>query len=374
MLDINDPRARKLQSFIDEGKASVMSALQSIQGEFEIRRDRQVRPPAMTWGYKDALTLELAGDDQGYRFTDHSEGQVMDRVGLPRTYAKTLLTLDQPRPDLLLHNLNELMPQTIAQGALVRTVGTMAKGFLSPSYRRMDAAPILESFLDSALKSGYVPYRGANTDFRYAIIMVYPQVFQPAENEFVAMGVQIMTGDYGQQALSLSMMVLRIVCRNLATGMQMLRKVHLGSRFDMGDHDQIDLSDRTYKLDSATVASLTRDMVKASTDNIKLLASGISKANQTELTDDKATRIYETLKKRGVKKDLVDGIKTAYENTPPTIELLPPTKSLWRMSNAISLIANNEKLSQDTKIDLEGEAFSLLGMDKVAPSNEPRML
>lgn len=374
MLDMNDPRAKRLQSFIDEGKNSVVTALQSIQSEFQVRRDRQVRPPAMTWKHNgESLGLNLAGDSQGYQFSGHSEGQVYDRVGLPRNYARQLLTLDRPRPDLLLHNLNELMPQTIAQGALIRTVGPLAKGFLSPSYRRMDAAPILENFLDAALKSGYVPYRGANTDYRYAISMIYPQVFQPSQEEFTAFGIQIITGDYGQQALSLSMMILRIVCRNLATGMQMLRKVHLGSRFDMGDREQIDLSDRTYKLDSATIASLTRDVVRSSTENIKLLESGINKANNTQLTDEKAHKVYESLKKRGVKKDLVDSIKSTYENTPPTVELLPPTKSAWRMSNAISLIANNDKLSQDTRIDLEQEAFSLLNMEKVNPS-EPRLI
>ena len=372
MLDRTDQRSAKLQEYIDQGKASVMTTLEAISKEFEIRRDRQVRPQALTFDYTEGLKVGINGEPETYNTTDHSAGQVFDRVGMPRQYAAKLATLD--RQDLILYNLRQLAPQTIEDGALLRTVGPQLKGFLSPAFRRMDASPILEGFLESALQQGMVPYSGRNTDYRMQVQMVYPQVMQPAPNEFIAMGASLTTGDYGQQALAVNMMILRITCKNLATGLDLFRRVHLGGRCQMGEKEIIEISDRTHQLDGATVASAVRDVVKGAADQARLLESAVTKAANQEITEDKAKAIYETLKKRGIRKEDVETIKAQYENVPDSVDLLPAGKSLWRMSNAISLIANNGKLSQDRKIDLENEAFNILGIDKNAGKPQAELI
>jgi hypothetical protein len=63
------------------------------------------------------------------------------------------------------------------------------------------------------------------------------------------------------------------------------------------------------------------------------------------------------LKKR-FRKEIAEQVKTTYE-LPQEVELLPAGQSLWRMSNAISLVASGiQRL--DEKVDLEKEAMSVL--------------
>ncbi len=94
----------------------------------------------------------------------------------------------------------------------------------------------------------------------------------------------------------------------------------------------------------------------ASNDHIKLLQNKIQEANDKEIRDPKA--IYDTLRKRGIRKEIVDQIKTSYDLS-QEVEILPKGNNLWRLSNAISLVAKGIEKT-DEKLDLEKEAMNLL--------------
>jgi hypothetical protein len=221
----------------------------------------------------------------------------------------------------------------------------------------MDAAPIMEAFLKRTLEKGFVPYRGMNTQYRYQIAMIQPRIWEPVQGEFVIFGISLVTGDYGNQSLEIDLLMLRIVCLNLAIGYDMFRKIHLGSRFQMGEGDEIiPISQKTIKLDIDTISSAIADVVDASNDHIKLLENKIREANEKDIRDPKA--IYDTLRKRGIRKEIVDQIKTSYD-LPQEVEILPKGNNLWRLSNAISLVAKGIQKT-DEKLDLEKEAMNLL--------------
>jgi len=106
--------------------------------------------------------------------------------------------------------------------------------------------------------------------------------------------------------------MLRIVCLNLAIGYDMFRKIHLGSRFQIGEGDEIiPISQKTINLDTDTISSAITDVVDASGDHIKLLENKIQEANDKEIRDPKV--IYDTLRKRGIRKEIVEQIKTSYD-------------------------------------------------------------
>ena len=55
---------------------------------------------------------------------------------------------------------------------------------------------------------------------------------------------------------------------------------------------------------------------------------------------------------------MAEQVRTAYE-LPPEVEVLPKGNNFWRLSNAISLVANGVQKA-DEKVDLEKEAMNLL--------------
>jgi hypothetical protein len=349
-----DPRETKLNDIIQKGKASLHKTLEEIQHEFSIREDIAVRPTAIDFLVQDHR-IQPVIRDEAYDLTDHSQGQMLTRAGIPAQFAQKLIDLEEN--ELLSRNLKRLTDRMEDGGILLRRVGTTIKGWLSPAYKRMDAAPIMEAFIKRNLENGFVPYRGMNTDYRYQIAMIQPRIWEPVPGEFVAFGTSLVTGDYGNQSLEIDLLMLRIVCLNLAIGHDLFRKIHLGSRFQMGEGDEIvPISQKTIKLDTDTISSAITDVVDASEKHIKLLEYKIRQANEKEINDPKS--IYESLRKRGLRKETVDQIKTAYD-LPQEVEILPKGNNLWRLSNAISLVANGVDRA-DEKVDLEKEAMNLL--------------
>ena len=349
-----DPREAKLNDIIARGKASLTTSLEEIQQEFANRQDMMVKPSAIDFVLDDH-TIRPVIRDHAYRLTTHSQTQALQRAGIPSQFATRLMDLDER--DLLRQNLKRLTERTQEDGIQIRRVGETIKGWLSPAYKRMDAAPVMEAYLKRSLEKGFVPYRGMNTEYRYQIAMIQPKVWEPVSGEFVVFGTSLVTGDYGNQSLEIDLLMLRIVCLNLAIGYDMFRKIHLGSRFQMGDGDEIvPISQQTIKLDNDTISSAVADVVDASGNHIKLLEEKIQQANQKEIKDPKS--ICDLLKKRGIRKEIIEQINTAY-SLPQEVEILPRGNNLWRLSNAISLVANGVEKA-DEKLELEREAILLL--------------
>ncbi len=140
----SDPREAKLKDIIEKGKASLHKALEEIQHEFSIREDMAVRPTAIDFLIQDH-TIQPVIRDEAYDLTDHSQGQMLTRAGIPAQFAQKLMDLDEK--ELLSRNLKRLTERMEDGGILLRRVGTTIKGWLSPAYKRMDAAPIMEAFL-----------------------------------------------------------------------------------------------------------------------------------------------------------------------------------------------------------------------------------
>ncbi len=72
--------------------------------------------------------------DEAYDLTDHSQGQMLTRVGIPAQFAPKLMDLEEN--ELLSRNLKRLTERMEEGGILLRRVGTTIIGWLSPAYKR----------------------------------------------------------------------------------------------------------------------------------------------------------------------------------------------------------------------------------------------
>jgi len=344
----------KLEQAIQEGSARVPQVLNDIQTEFDSRKDLLIKPEAMGFGIEDSgLRLSLLTDPpRGLRFTPHSEAQVYGRANIPTAFAERLM---RDEPELLKENLVTLTRRYCKNGILLREVRETVKGYLSPSYKRMDASPIFESFWKGATEQGYQPFRAMNTDYRYHIGFILPQVFTLSDSDALAFGIGITTSDYGSKALEIEMFLLRIWCSNLAIGYDLLRRVHLGQRFSMGEDEYIQLSNKTNLLDTQTIASAVTDIVKLSKGHIDIFSKQIEAANARDVS---GKEVEAVLKSSILLKKEQEKVLHYFDSSLP-VEMIPQKRTAWRLSSAMSLVAK-EAQKPDRVIDIEKAAFKIL--------------
>lgn len=363
---VEDTRHEKLNSIIDAGHIKVSSVLHDIQKEFDLRRDIIVKPEKMQFTTNGEIGLKIQdtildgiGINESLTFTNFARNQILNRAGIPVKYAEKLIELGES--DLLLENLDKMSARLCGDGLLIRRINNMIKGVLSSAYRRMDASPIFEGFIESALSAGYVPYTGAVTDYRYNVSFILPEIFNPSPNEFIVFGVSLVTSDYGSSALCMELTILRITCLNLSMGTDVMRSIHIGKRFDTTEN-LIELSNQTHDLDNRAVASAVGDAVKSSIN----MQSGVKALIENSMIDDKFSLLEEIKKMRlkGFKKEFAESVKNTFEAEVP-VELLPVGRNKWRLSNAISMLANGASVSSDVKLDAQKYAHSVLSVPVV---------
>lgn len=342
----------KMERIIEQGREKAMQSLNSIVAEYEVRNDMLV--PAQGIRYDDLDTGRIRVDSNPLELTGHSLNQLLGRVGMPKTYYNTLTDERQGwATDLLKTNLRTLTDNVLGDDRLLfRVVGGVAKGVLSSAYRRIDASPVFQSFLMEGMNAGLVPADGANTSTRYHVKLLHPAVYEPVEGEVVAYGLSLTTSDYGAGALDLQMFIMRVWCANGAIGDSMLRKVHMGRR--VSEEDNSLLSQRTYDLDTQTVASAVKDLVgigfQSKVDETNAL---IVKASEKDVDVAKA---IDKLRTKGVfTKEDGQTAKALYENV-TEVTMLPQQSGAWRWGNVLSLMANSKDIDADKALDLQVES------------------
>lgn len=253
--------------------------------------------------------------------------------------------------ELLLMNLRIMFQKTERERVLMRSVpahegGRLeVRGFLSDRYRRLDTKPVFERFADTAMNEfGAVPCRIHDHERRFnatyfhdtkvGFSMFLPQVFEPVENEVMIVGLMIQNSDFGAGALTVSMIVIRCWCTNLAISRDELRKVHLGTRLA----EDIHFSQETYAADTKTMGLAVRDMVRNlfGPAHVNNYMDTIRRANEEKIDPKK---LFAELRAGGhILKGEAEEIGKLFNE--PDIQLMPAGQTLWRASNAISLFAN----------------------------------
>jgi len=110
-IQTTDPREAKLSEIIEGGKASLHKILEEIQHEFTIREDIAVRPTAIDFLIQDHK-IQPAIRNEAYDLTDHSQGQMLNRAGIPAQFAQKLMDLEEN--ELLSRNLKRLTERMLS--------------------------------------------------------------------------------------------------------------------------------------------------------------------------------------------------------------------------------------------------------------------
>ncbi len=355
-------RARaKLEGMLDNGRARLGGMIGRIQDEQP--RDLVVPREALHFGvghYEmedgeegEARVIPAVAMNVGmeqYGLHTNALGQVSAKLGMPVSYIKSLEDAREPwAASLLAHNLNELNSHASAERFLLRSVHGEVRGFLSDRYRRLDSGPILEAFADACGRVGAIPVDAHASDTRWFLKMLLPQVYEPVENEICAFGVALQNSDFGDGKLSVRVFMLRLWCTNYAIRDEALSQVHLGRRLTQ----DIAWSDKTRELDTGTMASSVFDIVSQSLSASRVDRElDLIKVAAEEGID--ATKSLTALQRQSLLSKAEVKEATEVYNT-ADIEILPPGNTLWRLSNALSALANVKRGDGDERRALELE-------------------
>ena len=288
----------------------------------------------------------------------HALNQAAERAGIPETFINRMLQ----RPyggALIVENFNTIFGAEDPGRFLVRSVKDEVRGVLSDTYKRLDSRPILEAFAAAAKRFGAVPFEGVGGDLRFALKMVMPEVQmvkgEKGHLEAVAFGMQLSNSDFGCGALSLQSFLLRTWCTNTATREDALRRVHLGKRLA----EDITYSDKTYELDTQTMVSAVGDHVNnvLAPAKVEEMLKLVETALSTSVDPKKFFERDGELAKLKLTKGEIEKAREAFNNG--GVEELPPGNNLYRMSNALSWIAQQAE-DAERRLELERAAGQLL--------------
>jgi hypothetical protein len=358
-----DGKAREiLEGKIEAGRKSAMDLFERVHRDAP--RDTIAKGKSLSFankGTSDKVEI-FYGDNRSF-IHQHALSQLATRAGVPSTYLAELAGSSEIwKRDLAAEVLNQHYGKgTPDQRYLLRAVDGQVRGFLSDRYRRLDSRPLVTAFAEECRKVGAVPVDGTCSDTRVALKALLPRIYEPVPGEVLAFGIEWANSDFGNGKHAVRAFMMRVWCLNGATMENALNQVHLGRQLS----DDIELSARTYELDTRTSISALKDVVAGtlSPRKVEQLCEGIKKAH-AEKVDWK--NVNGGLAKKLLKGEL-QAAKAAFDS--PDVYNLPAGNSMWRVSNAISWIAGSTE-DADRKLELQRLAGELVDGRRDATEKE----
>jgi len=280
---LNEMMRQKIQNSIEKTQPKAKDAFARLVDEGKISRDfvkplgirlrNQSLPPVVTFGANGHVAMNVVHEGQVLNFGlhDNAVGQVAEKLDIPSRYLKGLAGGEEWERQLASTILNETSSWASRQRVLLRTVGGQVRGVLSDSYKRLNSILIVEAFLQEVDFNGAVLIDGYMDETRMWFETIYPEPFDiPTEKNGIvtfAFGGRYSTSDYGDGASELRSFMKQGACLNGMVRNSVMRSVHLGSRLP----DNIEISNRTYQLDTRTQASAVKDITRGLFDKETLM-------------------------------------------------------------------------------------------------------
>ena len=268
---LNEVVINKVQRMIQSKETGVKETMQRLIREGSIAQDyvtpigvelrQKERRPVITFSNDGELMMNM--QQERFSLHDNAVGQLAEKMEIPSQYLRGLSRGEEWQKQLAAIVLNEHSSQTQRQRVLVRAVGMEVRGVLSDSYRRLNSVEILTAFMEEAGRQGAVVADAKMTDTKIWVetILPAPITIPTLKNGdvIIFMGARFSTSDYGDGAVDMRAFLLNGVCLNGMVRESVMKQIHLGARLP----DNLQLSNKTYELDTQTTVSATRDLTKS---------------------------------------------------------------------------------------------------------------
>jgi len=368
---LNDVVINKVQKMIEKNQSSVNDTWTRLYNEGKIAQDfiapigvnlrANDHKPVISFGANGSLFMYMQNGE--YSLHINAVYQLAEKMGVPARYLRDLAEGDEWKRQLAAHVLNEHSGWTQRQRVLVRSVGTEVRGVLSDSYRRLNSIDIITGFVEEAGRQGAVVADAFMSDTKIwaETILPTPITIPTKRNGDVIIfaGARFSTSDYGNGSVDMRAFLLNGACLNGMVRESVMKQVHLGSKLP----DNLQLSERTYELDTQTTVSAVRDLTKGlfGRDNIMQKAIEIQGASEIEVDmDDELKRL---VKAGSLLKNESENVeKILMRNNPD--DGVQGGATLWKLTSAIT--AHARELEPSRSRELHEISGALLNRVKVA--------
>lgn len=298
-------------------------------------------------------TLEVFSASGEFRLNNVMHNQVGGHVDIPSKYYDRMLA---EKPDLLAMNVNSwLASRPDEDKRMVRTIGPVARAFLSNRYNRIEneeiaevALPILSEVPDIQIVSSEI------TDRRMYIQAVTPRIqAEVKKGDVVQAGLIISNSEVGAGSVSVAAILWRLQCLNGMTSQDRLRVYHVGRTIE--DTDEL-WADDTKAAEDRLVLKKVRDMVRAALDETRFRQRVARCADlaSASLSGDPVAAVEVLARKVGVSEKEQGGILSAL--------IKGADLSAWGMINAVTAQAHKAS-SYDRAVEFENAGGELANLN-----------
>lgn len=357
--------ANKIAAKIQKGNLNAAQAVARLIEEGTMSTDfiaplgvelsRKGSSPIMTFEANGSVKMILPNG----RFDLHKNAvnQLGEKLAIPTKYLNTLAGGEHWQKELAAHVMNVHSSFTDRSRVLVRAVGRQVRGVLSDSYNRLNAQDIITAFLTEAQRQGGQLADGFMDDTRIYIEVLMPKPIEinlPKNGTvYIAFGARFSTSDYGDSSVQMRTFFMNGVCLNGATRESILKQVHAGGKLP----DNLQLSERTYKLATQTLCSTIKDVTSQifSRDNLQRKVREIELAGAYDVD---LSRELSNLQKNGnLLKSEADSITQLFMRNRED-DGLTGENTLWKLVQGIT--AQARELEPRRSRELHDLAGSLL--------------
>ena len=344
-----------MERLVNEGKIA-----QDYIAPIGVELRRNDHSPIITFSGNGHVLMNMQSGQ--YTLHDNAIGQLADKMGIPSRYLRQLASGDEWQRQLAATVLNEHSGWTQRTRVLIRTVGQQVRGVLSDSYRRLNSVEILSAFVQEASQQGAVIADAYMSDTKVWAETILPQpiVVPTVKNGEVVIfaGARFSTSDYGDGAVDMRAFLLNGACLNGMVRESVMKQVHLGSRLP----DNLQLSNRTYELDTRTTVSAVRDLTRGlfSKDNIMQKAIEIQGAAEIDVDFDQ--ELKRLVKAGSLLKSEGESVEKILMRNDPD-DGVQGGATLWKLTQAIT--AHARELEPRRSRELHEISGALLNRVKV---------
>jgi hypothetical protein len=342
----------KMEEMIHRGRRFALATIETVQNA--VIHDSIVRGAALEFAHVGAEIIIIRPDKQPAPFHRHGLNQAMERTGIPHStrFIDTMLSRGEWGAELLAHNLETIYRHGNGARYLLREESGRIKGFLSDKFRRLDSRPLLDAFCGACSEFGILPFDGYALETKFRLRAVLPHIFEPVPNEPQLFGLEWGNSDFGDGVHAVKIWNMRVWCTNTATLDDVLRQVHLGGRLS----DDVEYSRRTLELDTQANAAALKDVVRQalSPATVSSYNEAIKLAHEQKIDARDATRLL----KAHLNKGEVEAATEAFNS--PDVVNLPAGQTVYRLSNAVSWIAQGDGVAPARRLELQEVAGKLL--------------
>jgi hypothetical protein len=345
---LNEVVRNKVQRMIENKQSSINKTWTRLIEEGKILQDfiapigvnlrMNERKPVITFGANGHVLMNMNSGE--YSLNENAVYQLADKMGIPARYLRELSTGDEWKRQLAATVLNEHSSWTQRTRVLVRSVGTEVRGVLSDSYRRLNSVEILTGFIEEAGKQGAVIADAYMSDTKVwaETILPTPLTIPTKKNGDVIIfaGARFSTSDYGDGAVDMRAFLLNGACLNGMVRESVMKQVHLGSKLP----DNLQLSNRTYELDTRTTVSAVRDLTKGLFGKENIMQKAIEIQGASEIDVDFNDELKRMVKAGSLLKSDSDSVEKILMRNDPE-DGVQGGATLWKLTQAITAHARD---------------------------------